>query len=413
MQQSMSRRTPAWGPLREGPFQWRNLMALLALTICPIGPSGADELPVLNPASGHYYQVVPHGSPNTWRWEPAAHDALSRSHMGMPGHLVTITSQAEQDFVASLIAPYRRGGSGTTTDVFHIGAYQAVGAGEPGGGWTWVTGEPFAYANWASGEPNNAYVNENRVEMWNLGPPYDPSLIARWNDALDPSIPVFGYGFIVEYEPAAAPDLGPCIISDLSVRSLCPYLATITWTTNVPALGEVDYYLPGDGSSLRTVVEPGAASTTHSVTLTDLPPGRRILVRARSFTPAGALPAAMTNSLQIEVQPPAPWGATAVGIWVGRPNGPGTAPRMTVTICNRSGSTMRKVRLLRGRLHSGSPHSPLTSLPIALPDIPLGGSSTAVLDFPAAVPGYVTVIASAGWKSSRGSGSRSVRHGLP
>ena len=26
---------------------------------------------------------------------------------------------------------------------------------EPGGGWGWVSGEPFSYSNWAPGKPNN------------------------------------------------------------------------------------------------------------------------------------------------------------------------------------------------------------------------------------------------------------------
>lgn len=81
------------------------------------------------------------------------------------GHLVTITSGAENNFVSSL--------AGTNTIWLGLTDSEAYGASE--GNWKWVTGESFTYSHWNSGEPNNLY-DEDFVNMYSNG---------YWND-LDP-----------------------------------------------------------------------------------------------------------------------------------------------------------------------------------------------------------------------------------
>jgi hypothetical protein len=76
------------------------------------------------------------------------------SNMG--GHLVTITSSGEQNFLYSL---WPSGWIGLTDEVTE-------------GTWRWVTGETYSYSNWNSGEPNNA-GNEDYVQFVSNG---------RWND---------------------------------------------------------------------------------------------------------------------------------------------------------------------------------------------------------------------------------------
>lgn len=71
------------------------------------------------------------------------------------GHLATITSQAEQDFIERLNSGSRR---------LWIGGYR-----DDSNNWNWVTGEPWDYTHWAAGEPNNSpnvVSNENRVAVW-------------------------------------------------------------------------------------------------------------------------------------------------------------------------------------------------------------------------------------------------------
>ena len=74
----------------------------------------------------------------------------------MGGHLVTVTSSAENNFIFNL---WPSGWIGLTDEVTE-------------GVWRWVTGEPYSYSSWNAGEPNNA-GNEDYVQFVGSG---------RWND---------------------------------------------------------------------------------------------------------------------------------------------------------------------------------------------------------------------------------------
>jgi uncharacterized caspase-like protein len=69
------------------------------------------------------------------------------------GHLVTISTPAEAQFVASLIS--------TDPDFFAKATYgdglrgPFIGLFKTDGGWEWVTGEPLALTNWAPNQPND------------------------------------------------------------------------------------------------------------------------------------------------------------------------------------------------------------------------------------------------------------------
>ena len=115
-------------------------------------------------------------------WEKAAAYAES-----LGGHLVTISDEVENRFVADLVID--KGLPRT----FLIGLSDKVQEGR----FLWVTGEPFIYSNWHSGEPNNG-GNEDYVTM-DLGIRYD------WNDvAAHESRP-----FVVEFEPTPVPIATP------------------------------------------------------------------------------------------------------------------------------------------------------------------------------------------------------------
>lgn len=62
------------------------------------------------------------------------------------GHLATITSKEEQEFIKKYIVE-----SDYSNSRFWIGATDA----EKEGTWKWVTGEVFNYSNWGKGEPDN------------------------------------------------------------------------------------------------------------------------------------------------------------------------------------------------------------------------------------------------------------------
>lgn len=104
-------------------------------------------------------------------------------------HLVTISDENENLFVAELKNSLGGG-------QFYAGGYQNPGVVPPEAGWQWVTGEPWDYTNWASGEPNDAYGPAS--EQW-LGLGWPGSF---WNDEA-----ALGNirGFIVEIEDLTPP----------------------------------------------------------------------------------------------------------------------------------------------------------------------------------------------------------------
>jgi beta-lactamase regulating signal transducer with metallopeptidase domain len=160
----------------------------------PVLPPGATagtktEWPISAGGNGHFYQGV--RMPKPLPWNEA--DGLAKL---LGGHLVTITSAAENDFVFRLIDD--------DTYWYHsynwrgpwIGAVQPPGSVEPADGWTWVTGEPFAYTRWDAGQPNNFNGSpEDRVHFGN-----QRSRIPTWNDVRENFEEVVS--FVVEWEPA-------------------------------------------------------------------------------------------------------------------------------------------------------------------------------------------------------------------
>jgi len=137
--------------------------------------------------NGHWYKAVP--NTNGFNWEQASVAAQAEG-----GYLATITSQAENDFVFSLINdPQFFGtfnGSGPA-----IGGYQPDGSPEPAGGWSWVTGETWSYTNWAPNSPNNGggESNENRLHFFGVGLGSTPA--STWNDISANDSNLGGYVF--------------------------------------------------------------------------------------------------------------------------------------------------------------------------------------------------------------------------
>lgn len=156
-----------------------NLRLTTPLLLAILLPEAASAAPqVVNRDNGHVYELIP----DVLSWQDARAAAEASSYLGVQGHLVTITSAAENDF---LIGAFPIGG-------YWLGGTQdpsAPGFSEPAGGWTWVTGEPFSFTRWNVGEPNNV-GGEDFMEMAPSG---------RWNDA-GPTNPTFNTGYIVEYD---------------------------------------------------------------------------------------------------------------------------------------------------------------------------------------------------------------------
>ncbi|MEQ8835548.1 MAG: lectin-like protein, partial [Lacipirellulaceae bacterium] len=143
--------------------------------------------------NGHFYQLVVEKQPMTWH--EAAQRATSKHFRGMPGHLVTITSSEEDQFVLKNLledAQFRGAWMGLT-DVLREGHYR------------WVTGEPYDYTNWASW-PDQQPDNFQEAD-WHGGEDY--GMYAQfpgkqpwaWNDLSIDSIHEKISAYLVEYEP--------------------------------------------------------------------------------------------------------------------------------------------------------------------------------------------------------------------
>ena len=123
---------------------------------------------IQSPINGHWCGVD--YTPRTW----ADSEVLAVS---LGGHLATIRSQAEQDWIEGTFGPYWAQPNGDGG--LWIGLWQDpidAGYSEPGGGWKWSSGEPLSFVNWHPVEPNNITGHDDFAELL-------PQQYAwRWND---------------------------------------------------------------------------------------------------------------------------------------------------------------------------------------------------------------------------------------
>ncbi len=115
------------------------------------------------PTDHHAYRFVKH----LVDWNGAVAECAA-----MGGHLATVSSTAENDFIAS----YEYG------DMW-LGANDIA----VDGAFVWITGEPFSFMAWAAGEPNNAGGPEDCLQQRRgLG----------WNDSNCAAL----FGYVCEIE---------------------------------------------------------------------------------------------------------------------------------------------------------------------------------------------------------------------
>ncbi|MCG8406730.1 MAG: hypothetical protein MI923_16160 [Phycisphaerales bacterium] len=150
--------------------------------------------------NGHSYDAILKTDGITWQQAEA--EAIS-----MGGHLATITSADENDFVHSLIAtnPAFWVNVGVDTRGPWLGAFQQPGSPEPNSGWTWVTGEPFDYTNWGTSangptQPQDNPSGEDWLHFFGGG---NSNFADTWNDLHADGNPpnAAPRGYIVEFVP--------------------------------------------------------------------------------------------------------------------------------------------------------------------------------------------------------------------
>ena len=135
--------------------------------------------------AGHHYQIF--DDDKEIRWTDAR-----RKCEEMGGHLVTITSPEEQQFVEELISKGE--------NVFYwIGA---TDSGVQPNQYYWITGEAFNYNNWREGQPDNGDWGvggtEDYIGMLRIDVPKYKGLAYSWNDFRDN--PNDSHGYVCEWD---------------------------------------------------------------------------------------------------------------------------------------------------------------------------------------------------------------------
>ena len=180
--------------------------------------------PVECDVTGHCYQWVP----TQTSWYTAKLAAEGMVHDGVQGHLATITSDAETDFIVGAF-PTATGGSVDGGGWAFFGGYRLGSNGAGWGPWQWVTGETFgSYEKFAGGEPSG-HAHDGDGTRGVLGFFHDQGRnlsgtgwTAGWNGFWNDANPTtlhgdgdIGYGYIVEFDAPApsAPVGGPIFVT--------------------------------------------------------------------------------------------------------------------------------------------------------------------------------------------------------
>jgi len=121
------------------------LMAMSAAAVVTAGASAQNAVQwrVEDGGNGHWYAAVP--NPAGWRWSAAVQAATESG-----GALVSCETDGELAFVLQRFSQQQAPEVWAPQSINSmarmgpwIGAFQAVGAPEPSGGWTWLTGVQF------------------------------------------------------------------------------------------------------------------------------------------------------------------------------------------------------------------------------------------------------------------------------
>lgn len=172
----------------------------------------AQALPVqwtiANGGNDHWYEVIEHNSGINWTDSKAEAESktFTTSNGTSMGDLVSITSQAENDFLGTIILFqhwHHNGGNNSSNSGFMgpwTGGYQPNGV-----DWEWTTGETWGYTNWEDNQPNGGSA-QDYAHFYVLGSnSYNPENLGEtWNDLGNiignSTIPIFMCSYIVEYD---------------------------------------------------------------------------------------------------------------------------------------------------------------------------------------------------------------------
>ena len=195
------------------------------------------------------------------------------------GHLATISSAQENTFIynCALAVPGAFNGNTINAGPF-LGGYQPPNSVEPGGGWRWVTSEPWAFSNWAGGQPDNFtgcgdLSGEHHLQFF-----YGSSV---WND-MSANATCFGRcnpSFVIEWDADCnndgIVDYGQIKSGQLAdenangVPDICETSITGVIPPSVPAQGGSSITINGRNFPAQPIVLVGGVAATNVVRYSD------------------------------------------------------------------------------------------------------------------------------------------------
>jgi hypothetical protein len=249
-------------------------------------PPACETSPVVWEGNGHTYQAVCTLGGSTWAEADAAAQAMG-------GHLVTISSSAENLFAFGLVdnAVFWTSNSFNAGIGPWLGAVQAPGAPEPGG-FSWVTGEPFTFTAWSGGEPSNSGGTENRIHYYSSSA---PNRTSNWNDITD-SEELRGY--VVEWDGPITPPTQTPTSTPSHTATASP---TQTPTATVPSTATITATPAATSTNTATPAATATITPTLAATATNTPSATasRTATTTSSATPTRTptIPATATASI--------------------------------------------------------------------------------------------------------------------
>jgi hypothetical protein len=168
-------------------------LAVLAIVFA----NAVGAVPVQWSGNGHWYEAV--YVSDGIRWDDAKL-ATENVNGCLNGYLATSTSEAENNFIFSLISDPKFWFMGVWPAEYSfgpwLGGYQIDKTQEPAGNWQWVMGDPWSFTNWAEGEPNDNLGQEDYLHFFTNTNPGVLTPGPTWNDAPNTNLL---RGYIVEW----------------------------------------------------------------------------------------------------------------------------------------------------------------------------------------------------------------------